>query len=104
MVLCGYVLTTSRSPDRGYSGIIRQFLEGLFCEVRLNGVIRSSALTVVLVPWGRPLWRETWGEGEQGCTYCKSNTPSGTSKPGRSLSNDSPTKGATRACAVTRSS
>src|ERR687890_2111111 len=47
---------------------------------------------------------ELRGKESKGCTYCKSNTPSGTSKPGRPPSTDSPTRGATQACAVTRSS
>jgi hypothetical protein len=71
-------------------------LEGVFSEVAPS-------------PWSWYLGddrsgRELRGKESKGCTYCKSNTRSGTSKPGRPPSTDSPTRGGTQACAVTRSS
>src|SRR5688500_18208430 len=41
-------------------------LLSLFTEVPRRGILGSSAIAVVLVPWGQPLWWETWGEGVQG--------------------------------------
>src|SRR5919112_3743866 len=86
-------------------GVLRVGAPKLYSPECVEGLVSEVAPS----PWSWYLGdersgRELRGKESKGCTYCKSNTRSETSKPGRPPSTDSQTRGATQACAVTRSS